>query len=767
MTKQAVLLSLAVVIVAGGAFAQGPAARTVREVRIDGLDRVGEQVVRAQIETQPGQEYSPRAIARDIRRIYKLGYFSIVKVDAVPVGDELTLTYVVEEKRVIERIDIIGNDKVGARRIRERMTWRETDSFMAEAYQEELESLLRLYQEKGFPNARVDIVVEETGPSRVAVSYIIDEGKKARIRSIRVAGNEALSTRALKRIMKTRRAWWFIGGKYDEDKFEDDLRNILETYGDRGRLEARIDGTDFTYRKGGKGIAVFIRITEGAEYTVDSLDVAENVVYDDDEILRLVEVQPGDVHNKSQVREDADLVAKGYSDSGYVDAHVAAQVTLDREDKTTHIVHRVDEGELKYLREIRIRGNTVTRDEVVRREVLLLPGERFDGSLMEASKQRLRGTEYFEEDIQFLRERIEGDEKYENLELHLNEGKTSFWNFGLGYSTEDAFNVYSELQFGNFDITNWPKFSGGGQQLRLRLSLGSRSNQYSLSFTDPEIGGRPLAFGFDIFNESYEYSGGTNYTEDTQGLQLRLGKVLSPYVRVRTSLRYRRVDISENTWSQWSPYERLRGGETTISSIWGINRTKVDVGRDPSSGSKHDLQLEIAGLGGDNHFLKLEHDSTWYWPLTEEEKWVFSYRTREGWAMGYGATTDVPLSDRFFVGGASTVRGYEQRDIGPTERRSWFFGEEDRIGGELRLVNNLELKYKVTDRFRVYTFADAGGVWEEPSAFDLGDVRCSWGVGMGFDIPRMGPIRVDYGIPINADSDQGSGRLHLQTGFRW
>jgi outer membrane protein insertion porin family len=163
----------------------------------------------------------------------------------------------------------------------------------------------------------------------------------------------------------------------------------------------------------------------------------------------------------------------------------------------------------------------------------------------------------------------------------------------------------------------------------------------------------------------------------------------------------------------------------------------------------------------------MEHDFTWYRALDEEKRWILSLRTREGWASEYGSSDFVPISDRFFAGGTTTVRGYDQRDIGPKVRQRLLWGDEVAIGGELRLVENIEIKYKLTKQFRLYGFIDAGGVWENSSDFDLGDIKYSAGLGFGVDIPKLGPIRVDYGFPLNPEDDQGSGRLHMQTGLRF
>jgi outer membrane protein insertion porin family len=206
---------------------------------------------------------------------------------------------------------------------------------------------------------------------------------------------------------------------------------------------------------------------------------------------------------------------------------------------------------------------------------------------------------------------------------------------------------------------------------------------------------------------------------------------------------------------------------STIANSWSIERNTLDYHRDPSSGARHELIGTVAGLGGDNNFFRLEHDSSWYAPLDDEKKWVLSFRTREGWAQEYGSSEFVPLSERFFAGGTATIRGYDNRDVGPKVQRFINSRSKEAIGGKLRLVNNLELKYKVTKILRLYAFLDYGGVWREPEDFAPGDIRFGSGIGFGVDIPRIGPVRVDYGVPLNPDKDQGTGRIHLMTGFRF
>lgn len=747
------------------AFGQDLRGQKVSEVRFSGLERISDQTARAQLEVQPGQEFNPRIVARDIRRLYEQGFFARITADAQASADGVVVTYVVEEKRVIDQIRIIGNDKIRERRIRGVLQMSEGQSFIAEAFDEERKSVLDLYESKGFANTRVDITAEKIGPSRVRVVYAIQEGRKARIKHIGVEGNEVLSDREVRKLMKTRKARWFLGGKFDEAKFEADLKTVLDEYGNLGRLEADIAKTDMTYSPNGKKLSLTVHVSEGPEYTVKSVGVAKNQVFDSDEVLDILKIHDGEVHNKGQVAADADAVAKEYQSDGYVNARVTPQVTLNRDDKTTTVVHNVQEGDLKYIRKVNVAGNETTKDEVVRRDVKLVPGERFDGDELKASQRRMDGQPFYEK-VNFSLTDVTEDDRYTDLNVDVSEDKAGSFNFGAGFSSEDGIGGFGELNLKNFDIANPWTFRGAGQDFRIRTNLGSRRDEYSISWTDPQFLGYPLSFGVDLFNESYRVTGGQDYRQDSTGAQLRFAKTLSEFNTARVAFR------GENISNEDFPFvlnPRLRdqeGSSTTLSTTWQLERNRLDSFRDPSKGGKHIFSLTLAGLA-DNEFIKLEHDSTWYRALDGDNKrWVFSFRTREGYIIPGG--DELRLEHRFYAGGTTTVRGYENRNVGPKERENIWFGSKFAVGGEMRLVTNTEIKFKASDLLRLYAFWDAGGVWEEPGDFDVSEVRHGVGLGFGFDIPRFGPVRIDYGYRLNPDEfDSTGGKLHFTSGIRF
>lgn len=754
-------------VLSTNAFAQDYEGQTVGTINVSGLERISEQVVRAKIEVQTGQPYNGRAVARDIRRLYDLGYFSHIKAEVTMGTGGVDLTYAVQEKRFISEVKVLGNDKMKLRRVLGAITMREGEAFLEESLATEREAVLALYESKGFANTKVDITTEVTGPNRVRLIYNIQEGRKARINTINFEGNGSLSDGDLRKAMMTKKAWWFLGGKYEEDKFEADLQKVVDKYGDNGHLEAAIDNLDMVYTPDGKHMDITIYVTEGPEYTVGNLDFADNVVYDATEMVDGIEVNSGEVHNKTEVNRDAAKIEQLYQDSGYVNARVTPQVTLDKEAHTTTVVHRVDEGDLKYVRQIDVTGNEITKDEVIRRQIGLLPGERYDGTAQEMSQRSLERLEYFDKVRLTLRD-VEGSTLYTDVLADVDEGRTGNFLFGGGFSTDEGLGGYGEIRLRNFDISNWKTFSGGGQQLRIRANLGSQRDSYLLSFTDPEFAGYPFSFGFDVYDTSYQYKGGADYTEENQGVQLRLGKALSDRLYWTWSVRYDRTKVSD--LSYWTRFDRSvppqREEDTTVRTGMQLEYNTTDRQFETSSGTKQTLAVELAGLGGDNEFYKATLDSEWWIPLNDEKKWVLSFRSREGYVADYGDSDYVPLQDRMYAGGTGSVRGYDMRDIGPRSR-DWIFYDDFAVGGNLNWITNTELKYSATEMLRVYAFFDSGGVWSDEFHYGKEEIQFSAGLGLGANIPRFGPIRVDYGFALNPRDDQPSGRLHLSTGFNF
>ena len=758
-----ILLALSI-----GTWAQeAPAPPKIESIELRDLTLVSDSLIRAQIESKVGEPLSSRTIARDIRRLSDLGFFTNIEVHLETINNKNTLVYKFIEERTISKIIITGGKKIKERAIRAVLTNLEGDGFYEEAYENEHRAVLDLYKEKGFLNATVDINVEEIDGTGIRVTYLINEGKKARIKKLIFTGNYKFSKRKLQRITKTGKGLPFIGGKYKEAKFENDLNTIVNKYADIGHLEAQIVSTDFDYKGKGKKIIITINLSEGPEYTMAGLILKDNNVFTDDELLALTEIQPDMVHNKTQVEKDARTLQDLYSDSGYVNARVSPIVTLDYEKHTTNVTHQIIESDLKYVNSVTITGNSTTKDQVARRSILIIPGERYDGSLLRKSVDDLNRTRYFEA-IRPSIENVPGDNRGIDILVDIDEGSKGNFNFGAGINSDTGIGGYGELRLTNFDISNPPTFTGGGQQFSAKANIGDYNTQYRLAFTDPEFMGYPISVGIELFDDHYESRGGSEYTIQQQGARLRFGKKMSSNITLRSDIGYADVKITDLETFVDPDLRELEDPGDTLSWSWSIIRNTANHYLDPTDGTRSELKLEYAGFGADNEFVKVMTDVTWYRGFKKYDKWSLSFNNREGWAQSTGSKSYVPLASRFFAGGASTIRGYDNRDVGPKARtfkdiNGIIYYDEEAVGGEFRILNTLEAKYKLNDTLRAYTFLDGGGVWWDVEDFDTSDFRFSVGVGLGMQIPFLGPLRVDYGYPLNPDSDQGSGQLHLRS----
>jgi outer membrane protein insertion porin family len=736
----------------------------IKEVRVTGNHLVSDQQILSHIETKPGDTLDKGAIQRDIRRIYNLGRFKMILADVTDVEDGVEVAFIVTEKSVAGEIHIIGNTKIRERTIKDTISLRLGESCEPEILKKDAEAILKLYEEKAFPNASVYVDVETIGPSKARVTYEISEKQKARIRRIAIEGNTVYTDREICKRLSTRTAKvWFLGGVYDEMAFQEDLEVIKTMYAQKGYVEASIVRTAFDFSANGKSMFITIAVNEGPQYHVASVRVEGNEVFADDEIMDLLKLKEGDVFDRSQVGLDGWALSTFYSDAGYIYRAVHPEVTLDEEKKLAHIVHLIREGDLIYLGQIEIANNIKTKDEVIRRELTMYPGERFDANKIRRSTQRMNNLGFFDKERPFEPStRPSAVEGAEDFIINVNEIETGAFYFGAGFSSEEEILGSVSLDLWNFDITNPPKFTGGGQRLALTLQSGTLHERYSLSFTEPYFLGYPVLFGADVFTDKREWVHNNDFSEERVGTGIRFGKRLSEYVSGSIGLRYEDIEIGDIGDDVSEEIRQEEGSRSTVSLIWAIERNSLDNRFDPTIGTVLGASVEVAGGGfaADTDFVKLRQNYSQYFPLTENEKWIFSIHENSGYVSQYGRSDRVPIFERFFVGGSSSVRGYDERDVGPKSDDIY----RDPVGGNVRLVLNLELSYEITDILKAYVFQDSGTAWRDLHHMDASDLRFSVGAGLGITTP-MGPLRVDYGIPLNADDDQGSGRFHFRVGL--
>jgi len=736
---------------AEGVFAQ--TERRLVAVDVSGTQTIAKETILARVQTRPGMLYEEAATSEDIRRIFALGYFTDVRAELEELPTGLRLTFVVSEKPGVEAVEIQGYRVLRKKKVEELFGVTSGTLFDARKIKEGIERLKAEYARKGFSD--VEILSEVTtheARNTATIHLLIDEGPRMRITRILIEGNEAFSDRRVRKAMKTKTKGWFRRGAYNEQVLEEDLDRVAAFYRKHGYQDVAVSRDVFRDPKG-RDLYVHVAVQEGLQHRVGHVAIAGNVLFPERELRQLVQLKPGAVYSGEGLQEDLRQLKEYYGDRGYINAQVRPDTQLDEESKRVNLTYEIVEHELVYVNRIDVRGNYRTKDVIVRRELRIYPGEAFDGKQIRKSIDRLYNLGFFEE-VNVETEPTD-DRDREDLVVQVKETKTGSFSIGGGFSSVDRLVGLLELEQRNFDLTNFPTFTGAGQDLRLRAEVGTVRRFFDLSFTEPWIFGHPLAFGVDIFNRTRLRSGslGLAFEEKRRGAGVRLGKEFADLVNVGWSYQFFRTDISDVAGDASADLQAEQGRSSV--SVTGLS-VSVD-GRNnrfnPTSGWFLFSSGDLAGgpLAGDEDFYRLQGGGSHYWP--HFKRFVFESRIRGGIVNEYSNTADVPIFERFFAGGANTIRGFRERRVGPQDPRT-----NDPIGGEAMFVATAEevMTLLEDERGRPILkgsmFYDVGNVWRRIDS--IGEsFKSGAGVGARVNTP-IGPVRLDIGYPIS-DVEEG------------
>lgn len=734
--------------------------KTVTAIEIKGNKSISSNTIISKMKTKTGAAYQENVLNDDLKRLYLLGFFSDIKIDTQNYKEGLKIIITVIERPVIESISFSGIRHLTTRsdKLKESLKSKESQYLDYPSLEEDVQTLKKMYEKIGFSQAEIKYKADVNKTTNKAkVNFDIIEGKKVRIKNIFIEGNKAFSSQRILRLIKTKKAWLFNAGVLKEEVLKDDIERIKAFYQRNGFADVTVD---FTVKQDPNPpfLYITIKIKEGKKYLIGSVTIHGNKDIPDKDILaKIKETAPDKVFSQESLKQDIVNIQGLYFDRGYISAQVQETTSLDPVTNRVNIAYNVIENEITYVDKIKIRGNVKTRDVVIRRELRIKPGDRFDGEKLRRSKERLQNLGFFEEISYDTQDTAVSDKK--DLIVDIKEAKTGAFSFGGGYSTVEQFVGFIEIEQKNFDWRNFPYFTGAGQDLKLRASFGSLSQGFDASFTEPWLFDYPVSFGFDAYKRKHKRDTdvGYSYDEDVTGGDLRLGKELSEYVKGNLTYRYDSINIS-NLADDASSDLRDEAGRNNISSVqFDLDFDNRDNIFDTIRGNLLTGAWTIAGgpLGGNKDFWKSFGRASHYFPLFLGS--VFEVRLRAGVSGAYGDSKKVPIYERFFAGGAETIRGYHERKVGPID------SSQEPLGGESLLVGNLEYRYPLFSFLKFALFYDIGNVWSKVSQIGSGGLKAGYGLGFRIKTP-VGPLVLDYGIPLNKEPGQekkGSGRFHF------
>jgi outer membrane protein insertion porin family len=718
----------------------------VVSIGVEGVQRIEPDVILLRVRTREGRPLDRRTIREDIRAIMETGYFRRAIVESLPALGGVRIVYRVEERPTIREVRYEGVKELKEEDLREVVTIKPNTFVKIGDIKENVEKIRKLYANEGYFQARVDYETEPLDNNQINVVFKIQENEEIKVRRVSFLGNNRFSDKKLAGILQTKKknllSFITSSGVYKEDVLKDDVTRLTIWYLDHGYLqfEAQPPLTLSTE----KGMYVFFILEEGEQYTVKSIRW-EDVTEEEEKILSgMPKLLPGQIFSRQKLQDDITAMTDYYADQGYAFAEIVPLYFPDEKALTVDVAYRVKKGEKFRIGDIRIAGNTKTRDKVVRREMGLIEGDLYSGSMLRFSKSEIERLGFFET-VNITTE--PGSEpNLLDVVVSVKEGQTGTLSGGAGFSSTDQFILMANVTQSNL--------FGRGQVLSLNGEIGGTRQNFSLSFTEPWLFDIPLSSGFDVFNTEYEYQ---DFTRASIGGAVRLGYELRQFLRGNVMYKYEDVEVKDVS-DLASITLQAEEGKSTVSSVtFSVVHNTLDNPMFPSKGFLNIGSTEFAGIifGGDTDFIKVQAEAGVYIPIV----WgtTAHLRTRAGWGEGVSGDR-LPVFERYFVGGISTVRGYDVRSLGPEV-------DDVLIGGNKELIFNIEYIFPIVTalKLRGLFFFDAGNAFSEDESIKFQNLRFSAGAGIRWFSP-MGPLTFVLGFPIDRQEDEDPSAVQFSVG---
>jgi outer membrane protein insertion porin family len=721
---------------------------TIKEVNIEGVNWWDKSTLISATGLRKGQTLNVLTIRQFLKKAYLTEYF-----------DELYLTAIIENQKADLYLRIKENPKLGnitfnGMKVLKPNSLKDTLGLkgnipVSQATLFKLKTyILEEYKKKGYFGTNVNIEKRLLEDGKVDITVNVEEGKKARIKEIVFHGNYAFTSSRLKRVLKTKEKKFFIfTGKLDESKFQEDIRRLKEFYMNNGYPEVAVDSTRLEVKD--NNLYVHIFINEGKKYHIGKLNLEGNNFFASEFLSRFLKIKQGEIYSQKRISKTIEDIVGVYGDSGFLYVNITP-FTEGVRDSILDLKFYIFEGPRIKIRKIDIVGNTKTYDEVIRRELDVLPGEYFSRQKLIKSQRDLYYMNFFENvEVNFTPTE---DSNFVDLSFKVSEKYTGTVGLGATYSQLDGLSAYFQIQ--------QPNFRGKGEIVNFLLEYGFRKRNFQISYTKPWLFGKKQQAGFSLYSLSNYYP---QYTVTKNGGNLSYSKrIFNDYWRIYTQYTLERTRLSDidssllvsPTYSYWAN----KGWQWSSSFNYTLSFDNRDRVFNATQGNvfRYDGILSGGPLRGDIHFVKQEFEFSKLVP--EAKNFIGALSLKTGYIRGIYHPDSIPFYERFFLGdvGPYGLRGYELRSVGPVENGV-------NVGGRIYFIFTLEQRYRINDNMYILAFFDAGNTFKNVNTLRPFIVKKGIGVGIRMEVPMMGILGFDFAYGI--DSKKWIPHIQVGTSF--
>jgi len=746
-------------------------ADTVTAVEFEGLKRVDVEAVRILVTTAAGRALDPKAVSEDVRAIFGTGYFEDVQVFRTDAPTGVIVTFVVKEKPSIRRVDISGNDGLSLDDVKAVVDIRPFTIYDPAKVKRNVQKIKELYVGKGYYLVEVTSKIEVNKTGEVIITFVIDENAKVQVRQIKIVGNTAISTEVLKSGLQTREGdlLSFIteSGTYRAEAFQVDMLRITAAYFDQGYINVKVDPPDIEISGDRKYLYITVRIEEGEQYSIGKLDFSGDLIEEKEGLFKLIGSKENTVFNRSQLGQDLIALKTRYEDDGYAYANITPVTAIDASKRIIDITFDIQQGKKVYYERINIVGNAKTRDKVIRRELRIYEGDLTSATMRELSRRRVTALGYFEKvDI---KTRKGASDELQIVEIEVKERSTGTFQIGAGLSSAENFIITAQVSQENF--------LGRGQSVSLSASISGLQQLFQLSFVEPYVLDTEWTLSLRAFNTETSFR---DFLRASSGGEVSVGHPITDQLRAFLTYNLEFVQGQGATASTVEFAALNVNGR--ISSLRGtIAYDTRDNRLYPTEGMYHTISAEFSdtwlGASESKRFQKYRLTNRFYQPIFW--KVVGKLQTRFGYINSLSEQGLSP-SEKFILGGISSIRGYTPFSIGPDRQATR--GDRGPLlldpysttttfveGGNKEFLGTFELEFPIFEEVGIkgVLFLDAGNTFaEEENFFHIGNtyrekqgidsydprelpLGLFWSVGFGFRwFSPIGPLRFEWGIPL-------------------